>query len=289
MFDTVLIGYDGGEPAQDALALARVLARPATGRLIAVCVPGFGSHRWLTERVDDDVQLRTLRGHSPAHVLQELADSEHPSLIVVGSTHRGKFGRTFPGSTADQVVHRAPCPVAIAPAGYRVIAPESLSRIGAAVCVDALAVDALRIAAAVAEESGATLEAIAAFEGSPIARVRYGELGAGEVVVDVRGSALTDLYDLVAELDRDVPVTPRLLDGSPASVLVEQSARLDLLVMGSRGHGPLGRVLLGSVSHAVMLECPAPVLVVPRGSKRGKAFASVATLAPMDGGHAGPD
>jgi nucleotide-binding universal stress UspA family protein len=31
-----------------------------------------------------------------------------------------------------------------------------------------------------------------------------------------------------------------------------------------RAYGPFGRVLLGSISHAVMLACPAPVLVVPR-------------------------
>lgn len=53
--------------------------------------------------------------------------------------------------------------------------------------------------------------------------------------------------------------------GDPARVL-EAAARegLDLLVLGSRGFGPLRRVLLGSVSSELVREAPWPVMVVPR-------------------------
>ena len=39
---------------------------------------------------------------------------------------------------------------------------------------------------------------------------------------------------------------------------------MDLLVVGSRGYGPLRRVLLGSVSSELMHSAPCPVMVVPR-------------------------
>jgi nucleotide-binding universal stress UspA family protein len=37
-----------------------------------------------------------------------------------------------------------------------------------------------------------------------------------------------------------------------------------LLVLGSRGYGPVARVLLGSVSRRVVADAPCPVLVVAR-------------------------
>jgi nucleotide-binding universal stress UspA family protein len=39
----------------------------------------------------------------------------------------------------------------------------------------------------------------------------------------------------------------------------------DLLVCGSRSYGPVRRVLLGSVSAALVRQASVPVLVVPRG------------------------
>ncbi len=40
-----------------------------------------------------------------------------------------------------------------------------------------------------------------------------------------------------------------------------------ILVVGSRGYGPLRRVLLGSVSTQLVKSAPCPVLVVPRGTE----------------------
>jgi nucleotide-binding universal stress UspA family protein len=37
---------------------------------------------------------------------------------------------------------------------------------------------------------------------------------------------------------------------------------IDLLVMGSHGHGSLGSLVLGSVSHKVMAACRTPVLLI---------------------------
>jgi nucleotide-binding universal stress UspA family protein len=47
-------------------------------------------------------------------------------------------------------------------------------------------------------------------------------------------------------------------------VLADQAADADLLVTGSRGYGPLRRVLIGSVSTPLMHSAPCPVMVVPR-------------------------
>jgi nucleotide-binding universal stress UspA family protein len=54
--------------------------------------------------------------------------------------------------------------------------------------------------------------------------------------------------------------------GDAADEIADASAELDLLILGSRGYGPLGRVLMGGVSAKVMRQAPCPVMVVPRGS-----------------------
>ena len=58
----------------------------------------------------------------------------------------------------------------------------------------------------------------------------------------------------------------RLLDGDAASEFAAASAALDLLVLGSRGYGPVRSVLLGSVSRALARSAACPVVVVPRGA-----------------------
>jgi len=56
--------------------------------------------------------------------------------------------------------------------------------------------------------------------------------------------------------------------GRPADALLDLSANVDLLVIGSRRWGPMIRVLLGSTGEALLHDAVCPVLVVPRPSDR---------------------
>jgi nucleotide-binding universal stress UspA family protein len=60
----------------------------------------------------------------------------------------------------------------------------------------------------------------------------------------------------------DVTVEQRVLEGTPAVVLVEQSRDADLLVVGSRGHGGFAQLLLGSVSQQCAQHAECPVVIV---------------------------
>jgi len=53
-------------------------------------------------------------------------------------------------------------------------------------------------------------------------------------------------------------------EGQAATELIAHSAELDLLVVGSRGYGPVRRVLPGSVGGQVIRDAACPVLVLPR-------------------------
>jgi nucleotide-binding universal stress UspA family protein len=87
-----------------------------------------------------------------------------------------------------------------------------------------------------------------------------------------------DLLDglLLGELREsleDVDVQRTVLeDRHPAEALVELSDDADLLVVGSRGRGGFSSLLLGSVSHAVVLHARCPVVVIPSRTAERKAL-----------------
>jgi nucleotide-binding universal stress UspA family protein len=75
----------------------------------------------------------------------------------------------------------------------------------------------------------------------------------------------------VQELEPDVDVEAVVVPGDPRQVLVDLSPDAHLVVMGSRGRGPLRTMLLGSVSSTVVKQAQCPVVVCRprRGSGQG--------------------
>jgi nucleotide-binding universal stress UspA family protein len=59
-----------------------------------------------------------------------------------------------------------------------------------------------------------------------------------------------------------------LRDGRPASVILDlaDQEKAGLIVVGRRGRGEVGELLLGSVSHEIVLHSKRPVLLVPRNA-----------------------
>lgn len=90
-------------------------------------------------------------------------------------------------------------------------------------------------------------------------------------------SARSALHELAAPLRRDgLVVEERLVRGEGIADLIVADAResnADLVVVGSRGHGPLASVLLGSVAAAVIDHAPCPVLVARRPHLERVVFA----------------
>ena len=77
--------------------------------------------------------------------------------------------------------------------------------------------------------------------------------------------AAANLEDVKAAVPAGVEAEASVVSGEPAEVLVDAAGDDAILVLGSRAYGPLRRVLLGSVSRAVVRTARCPVLVHPRG------------------------
>ena len=91
-----------------------------------------------------------------------------------------------------------------------------------------------------------------------------------------------------ARADVNVPdgVVAELREGDPVSVLVDESTRFDVLVIGSRTYGPARTVLLGGVSGPVAERAGCPLIVLPRGAANDRsqvARARFASASPAKG------
>jgi len=98
----------------------------------------------------------------------------------------------------------------------------------------------------------------------------WGRWGATYPLAEVAEATRESAQLLLAEMVEVIPDRIRagkvLLEGTAAIKLAEASADLDLLVLGSRGYGPVKRVLLGSVSADVVNHAASALMVVPRSS-----------------------
>lgn len=289
MFRNIVIGYDGREGGGDAIALAERLRDPRQGMLCLVSaypvttlpaeplamterrdIVELEAEASLTEArmllaADVPVHVYAVPAASPARALTELAERDGADLVVIGSSHRGKIGRVVPGITAERLLHGAPCAVAVAPRCY---AGDELRHIGVAYDGSPEAEAALDTAEAIALECGAALTCYFVIE--PPGWID-GMIAAGtgaewpsKILQRHARQLLTAVTDHAPE---GIELETRLLRGEPAEQIARKAADgLDLLVLGSRGYGPLRRALLGTVSSRLVREAMCPVLVMPRSA-----------------------
>ena len=285
MSQTILVGFDGTERGLDAMALGRLLAEGTGAELVAthVCASatphpghaGWGSfmrargERMLLDAIGENSAIRQeiVESSSPARGLHELAEREHAELIVVGSSHHAGLGRVLAGSVGERVLHGAPCGVAVAPAGYRDQDSElKLVCVGFDGMPESEA--ALTRAVELARTAGASLRVLTVVEPVeiPAEAKGYAFAGAGELA-----RAREEL--MRSHLDRGLALVPDDIEASgelatPGMPTLADQEDVDVLVVGSRGYGPIRRLLLGSVSTRLVRSAPCPVIMYPRSAER---------------------
>jgi len=300
----IIVGVDESQGSADAITLASGLAGITGSKLMLVNVfpydqrPSRAVNRAfedylrqdsqeLLERLRRDVgnetfEVRTVANPSPAHGLHDLAEKEDAGMIVVGSTHTGRGGRVLPGSTAERLLHGAPCPVAVTPKGYVQRSGQKLTVIGCGYDGSGEAQRALEAARRFAASTGARLRVIRAF--TPLTYdLPPGSVAMGGVAYNdrLRERAAEELDAAVAKLEAEPEAEANFAVGDPARILVETSKQLDLLLVGSRGYGPMHAVVVGGVAGRVVREAACPVIVFPRSAghtEEDSLFAEAASL-----------
>jgi len=287
---TIVIGHDGSDSGDDAAALGAQISGSTGEDLVVVAVYpqenpiGMGrvdaewvgyvrehaeavsasARRFLDER-GVTADYRVVGSHSAAHGLDDVAEETGASMIVVGSAHKGARRRISTGSTGERLLHGAICPVAVAPRGWRERpSGEGVKRIGVAYLDAPEARVALQVAAGLVERTGAalTLYTVVAPRAEIFAPVT-GRDGEEAFMAAVREAARAALDEALASIPFEA--ADELLEGDVVDELAAlDDHECDLLVCGSRGYGPVRRVLLGGVARKLTRRAACPVMVVPR-------------------------
>jgi nucleotide-binding universal stress UspA family protein len=217
------------------------------------------------------VEYRALPGTSPPSALHRAAEDLGAGLLVVGSTDRGRVGQTVVGSTAERLMHGAPCPIAVVPHQWET--GTGLKTLGVAYADTPEGRMALDDGVALARRAGAQLRVLAAVKPHHFGRQAGGMPGAEETTYDQTGlDANTAIRRVLDEATADGGAVNIDLDVSAqdaADFLIAASERLDLLICGSRGYGPQRAVLLGGVTRRVTAEARCPVILLARGIESG--------------------
>jgi nucleotide-binding universal stress UspA family protein len=128
-------------------------------------------------------------------------------------------------------------------------------------------VEALRQAQRLAVPLGAKVLATACWE-DPQVYAGYVAMGIDRFEERVM-MVLQDAVEQAFGQETPANVIPRVVRGHPRDALIDASRHADMLVVGRRGHGGFGGLLLGSVSSACIAHAHCPVLVV-HSPKQGK-------------------
>jgi nucleotide-binding universal stress UspA family protein len=130
---------------------------------------------------------------------------------------------------------------------------------------------ALRWALTQARLTGATVEAVAAWQAPVMYGNSYGWVPMpSDSLAAVTDKALAEtVADVVGTEGQPVEVRTTVAEGPAAQVLMTAAAGAELLVVGSRGHGAFAGMLLGSVSQHCVQHAPCPVVVIPDEADSG--------------------
>jgi nucleotide-binding universal stress UspA family protein len=273
MFRHVIVGVDGGPTGRDAIAVAKLLVAPDSRVVLAHVyeltpqrgasgaygvAENEGSRRLLEQEREATgvaAELTSLTASSVGRGLHYLAETTDADLLTVGSSARSFAGRVLVGDITRASLIGAPCAVAVAPLEY---AEEdgAIAQIGVGYDGSPESEAALTFARELAAYHGASVSALTVVEPSPYAGL-------------LRGSARREAYETRLQEAKDdlaalEGVKGEVAFGLAGEELATFGARVDLLIVGSRGYGPLRRLMLGSTAAHLASNARCPLLVLPR-------------------------
>jgi universal stress protein E len=280
---TLIAGTDLSSRSDRALRRAALMAGEFKARLLLLHVvdddqpPALIDHdrRQATAVLDGQaMQLAELaqarpdilvKTGDPFDVIVTTAREQQADLVVMGTHRKHLLREIFVGTTIERVMRTGNAPVLMVnadPGGaYR--------RVLLAVDLSEASARAARAARALGFLEQSDVSIVHAFR--PYAKALLGRTGASQDVITkhVVHTAVEVGSELRAFLDREELDNERyqiiLEEGDPFATIRDSVRRRnpDLLVIGTRGHGGLKRLLLGSVADEILRQVECDVLAVP--------------------------
>lgn len=284
----VVVGYTATDAGADALALGArlgtaldvpvhaVIVLPAAENNVSV--PADAGYERLVEDTARGwlrdglarVAGSGIRGHvrhasSVSSGLVAAAEEFDAAVVVVGTGGGGPRGRHRLGTTAEELVHSAPLPVALAPEGARSVdIAAGIERITAAIGTRPGADVLLEAALALARRTHAPLRLLSLAGVDLPGRVDAsltrltGHAHAQSVLETVRESLPEELdADAVVGAGSDIEDAVSRIDWQPGEIALVGSSRL----------AQPRRLFLGSTAGRILRALPVPMIVVPRTSE----------------------
>jgi nucleotide-binding universal stress UspA family protein len=287
----VLAGFDFSIAAEGALAFVQFLRGLAPCDVTVGCVREMaapedrgptnsagtdGLEARLRAAVDglldgEGTAASLLVGRGPADfTLMDMAAAQRADVVVLGAHQQRGLAAWWTRSVSRSLLHHAAVSVATVPvrqtlarlprvpAVRRVLAATDFSVLGNRAVAHALALAPAGSTVRVVHVVHPLALAGGAFESAPGESPRHlRHMQACErrlrtaVPAETRNGAVTTEVGIIEH-------------ESPAIGITEEAARMaaDLIVMGTQGRTALGRVVLGSVAHAVLTESDRPVFLV---------------------------
>jgi nucleotide-binding universal stress UspA family protein len=287
----VLLADDGSQHAQAAVEWLQDIPFPPKSRILIFRAFDSGQIPWISEyesslqrtkaqlagrgyQVETQLQL----GHA-ARMIVEMAESRQPDLIVLGAKGLRSTAAILLGGVAQQVVEYACCPILVVRAPYR------------GFCRILLVTDGSPSSRAAARYLGkfplpddVDVRLMHVLRPIPVPVMMEPYLGAWQTIypvaaMDEEDSAARKRETKLAEgllkrtailLERrGIASTPVLERGDAATQIIDfaRKNKIDLIVAGSRGLGPLRSVWMGSVSRKLVHYSDCSVLIVKAPSK----------------------
>lgn len=281
----VVTGYDGSDHARQAVSWAAreaacrgcgLLVVAAVDRPVTPALPPSGP-------VVDEQPLRDAVEHQLAEVARDLQDNrpdldvttavasgraaealsraaETTDLIVIGSSGRTALPRMLLGSTAAELVHTGELPIVVVRGGE----PVDGGRVVVGVDGSPTNAAAIDFGFDYARRHGSELVAVHAWSDLPMDALEPVRIWDEDLDELHRRGARLLAAALAGPTERypGVAVRREIIFERPAQALLNHADGAALLVVGSHGRGAVRRLLLGSVSHAMIYHSPCPVAVV---------------------------
>ena len=283
---TVAVGIDGSHSARRAVRWAAAEADRRRARLRLVTAFGWEAdqvvHPELVQRYRDillDRARSRLREAAAAaerevpdieleqqlivgHAIPVLSDeARRAQLVVIGDSGLGRVDGLLVGSVAVALAAHASCPVVVVRGTDQ--EPSATEALPVVVGGDESPTSEAAIAFAFEAAAARQVPLVAVHTwGGLVAEPALAPLLDWEAIEANERQLLSERLAGCAEKYPDVQVERLVTRGRPAHSLLEQAARAQLVVVGSRGRGGFSGLVLGSVSHAVLHRAPCPVAVV---------------------------